>query len=197
MLQKNKYWFTLVELTIAMVILSIIIAGISISLVKVWENFNDNTVKTSIFSDIKDFNYDSYLFKYNSGMILTGGLLLYTDKRGILIGAFKDGYKWYDYQLDFKKDIFSKTYFWYFNIKTNVLTGILNEWVDISTLKFNDGKIFKNLVIKDFEVKTYNGGTIFELNFQVFKRYLDEYTAKLKKDIVITPDEYLKFNFNF
>lgn len=197
MLQKNKFWFTLVELTIATVILGIIIGGISISLVKVWENFSDNILKTTIFSDIKDFNYDSYLFKYNSGIILTWGLLLYTDKRAILIGTFKDGYKGYDYQLDFKKDTFSKTYFWYFNIKTNILTGILNEWVDVSTLKFNDGKIFKNLVIKDFEVKTYNWWSIFELQFQVFKRYLDEYTGKLKKDIVIKPDEYLKFNFNF
>ena len=164
MLQKNKFWFTLVELTIAMIILGVIIGWISVSLVKVWENFSDNTLKTTIFSDIKDFNYDSYLFKYNSGIILTGWLLLYTDRRGILIGTFKDGYKGFDYQLDFKKDIFSQTYFGYFNIKSNILTGILNNTLDITTLKFNDGKILKNLVIKDFEVKTYNWSKIFDLN---------------------------------
>lgn len=196
-MKKNVFAFTLVELTISMVILSIVIIWISLSLVNISDNFVDSNLKTTIFSDIKDFSYDSYLFKYSSWQVLTGGVLLYSSGNAVFLGQFQDKNWGYDYTINTDQTRYNKVYFWYFVLKTATLSGVLNHTLDITTYKFNDGKIYKNLILKDFNVTSYNGGDLFEINLDVFKSYNPIYNGVLKSSQPIVAKDYLKFNFNF
>lgn len=193
---KNK-WFTIVELVISMSILWIIILWISFSLVRISENLSDANLKWNIFSDIKEFLYDSYFFNYNSWKILSWSLLLYNDKTWIIIWNFLDENNWYDYQIISNDLVYNKGYLWYFKVNENILPNILNNSINVLSLSFNDGKIFKNILLKNFEIIPYNSERIFEINIEVFKNPMKNYFWQNKSDLFIPKNDYLKFNFNF
>lgn len=193
----QKTWFTLIELSISVFILTIIIVWISFSITKISDNFSDTTIKTDIFQEIKDFNFDISLFQYNSWVIFTGGLLLYNDKSWILIGSFLDKNNGYDYTFSYNPNLYDKNYFWYFVLSQNVLSWVLNNTTNIKTLTYNNGKIYKKLAIKDLAISKYNTGKIFEIDINIFKRYFSDMTGKNKGEYFLKPEDYLKFNLNF
>ncbi len=193
----NKKWFTLIELTISILILSIIIIWISLSLTRIWYNLNQSTLEADIFMDVKEFNYDSYLFDYSSWKILSWALLLYNSSDWVLVWNFLDRNNWFDYEINTWSLVYNKAYLWYFKIDKDTLSWVLNNTIDLTTKKFNNWKIFRKVIFKDFVIKSLNLGKMFEVDAEVFKKYSDDYTGKNKSDIFIPLDEYLNFNFNF
>lgn len=189
--------FTLVELTISILIMSIVIIWISISLMKISDNFSDSTLKTDIFEQIKEFNYDTYNFNFDSWSIFTGWLLLYNQKNWVLIWSFIDEFWWFDYKLNYEDTVYKKYYFWFFLLNQNTLSWVLNDTINIYDLKFNNWKIYNKLIIKDFFINTYNSWNLKEININLFKKYNENLTWKLKQDIFVKKEDYLKFNFDF
>ncbi len=196
-MNQNKKAFTFVELTISIFILTIIIVWISVSLVNISKNFFDSNLKIDIFSQVKDFTFNTYFLNYNSWIILTWGILLYDDKKWVLIWSFLDEFWWYDYKLNYDQLKYDKNFFWYFYINENTLSWILNENIDINNLKFNDWKIYNKLIIKDIFIKKYDNLDLYDLEINFFKNYIDDFKWKIKKDLFLQKEEYLKFNINF
>lgn len=194
---QNKKGFTLIELTISILILSIIIIWISLSLIRIWNNLSQSTLESDIFMDIKEFNYDSYLFDYNSWKILSWALVLYNDKNWILIWSFLDKNNWFDFEINTDDSVYNPSYLWYFKIDENTLSWVLNDPIDLTTKKFNDWRIFRKVIFKSFSINNINSWKIFEIYLEVFKKYSINYTGKNKNDVFISSDDYLKFNFNF
>lgn len=193
---QNKKGFTLIELTISILILSIIIIWISLSLIRIWNNLAQSSLEADIFTDIKEFNYDSYLFDYNSWKILSWALVLYNDKNWILIWSFLDKNNWFDFEINTDDSVYNPSYLWYFKIDENTLSWVLND-SDLTTKKFNNWKIFRKVIFKDFFIKPLNSWKIFEIEVEIFKKYSDSYNEKNKSEIFIPIEKYLKFNFNF
>lgn len=193
----NKKWFTLIELSVSMLIVSLVIFWVSTSLIKLSNNITDNNLKTEIFTQLKEFNYDSYLFNYNSWKILSGGLLLYWNNWWILIGSFSDENNWYNYKYNTWFTNYSKKYFWYFKVKTNVFSWILNDSINYSTTFFNDWKIFNKVLVKDIKLSSYNTWWVFELNLDIIKKYNSQNDWQKISDIFLSKDEILKINYNF
>ncbi len=196
-MQNKTYAFTLIELTIAIFILSLVIVGISFSLVQISQNFSDTSIETDIFSDIKDFTFNTSIFQYNSWKIYTGGLLLYNDKNGVFIGSFEDNNNGYNYTFHYDEYFYSKSYLWYFYVEEKILSGILNENINVSDVFFNNGKIYNKLFIKDIFVDSYNTGAIFEINLNVLKKNVENIIGKKKDESFIPIDDFIKFNFQF
>lgn len=196
-MQNKTYAFTLIELTIAIFILSLVIVGISFSLVQISQNFSDTSIETDIFSDIKDFTFNTSIFQYNSWKIYTGGLLLYNDKNGAFIGSFEDNNNGYNYTFHYDEYFYSKSYLWYFYVEEKILSGILNENINVSDVFFNNGKIYNKLFIKDIFVDSYNTGAIFEINLNVLKKNVENIIGKKKEESFIPIDDFIKFNFQF
>lgn len=198
-MKQQKKWFTLVELTISIFIMSIIIIGISLSLIKISQNFSDTHFKTDIFQQVNEFHFDTAMFKYNSWIIFTGWILLYDDTKTkwFLIGSFVDKNNGYNYSFEYDQNEYNSYYFWYFLLDENALLEILNGTISIQDRVYNNGKIYKNLIIKDISISTYNSGTIFEIYLEIFKKYQDNFIGKKKTDIFLPDTEYVKFNFNF
>lgn len=193
----QKTWFTLIELSISVFILAIIIVGISFSIMKISQNFSDSAIKTDIFQDIKEFSFDTSLIQYNSWIIYTGWVLFYNEKSWILIGSFLDNHQWYNYTFWYNPELYNKYYLWYFFLNQNTLSGVLNNHTNITDLNYNNGKIYKKLMIKDIAILTYNSGEIFEINLDIFKKYVPNLTGKNKQEYFLKIDDYLKFNLNF
>lgn len=196
-MNQNKKAFTFIELTISIFILTIIIVWISVSLVNISKNFFDSNLKIDIFSQVKDFTFNTYFLNYNSWIILTWGILLYDDKKWVLIWSFLDEFWWYDYKFNYDQLKYDKNLFWYFYINENTLSWILNENIDINNLKFNDWKIYNKLIIKDIFIKKYDNLDLYDLEINFFKNYIDDFKWKIKKDLFLQKEEYLKFNINF
>lgn len=195
---KNKNeWFTLVELTISIFIISVVIIWISLSLTQISKNFFDSEIKTNIFSQVKDFNYDTYFFKYNSWIILTWWILLYDDKKWFLIWSFVDENGGYDYKLKYDNNLYNEYYFWFFLLNDKTLSWILNNPLSIYDFKFNDWKIYNKLIIKDLNINKYNSINLYEINLNIFKNFKKDYSSKTKEEFFIQKDDYLKINFNF
>ncbi|MGE4443606.1 MAG: type II secretion system protein [Candidatus Altimarinota bacterium] len=196
-MRRQKTGFTLIELSISVFILAIIIVGISFSIMKISQNFSDTTIKTDIFQDIKDFSFDTSLIQYNSGIIFTGGILLHNEKNGILIGSFLDNNQGYNYTFSYNPELYNKYYFGYFFLNQNMLSGVLNHHTNIEDLNYNNGKIYKKLIIKDLNILAYNDGDIFEIELNIFKRYMSNFAGKNKQEYFLKTEDYLKFNLNF
>lgn len=189
--------FTLIELSISVLILSIIILGISTSMIQVSKNFHESQIKTDIFLQIKELYYDTSLFSYNSGIVYTGWLLLYNDKKWLLLWSFQDKNDGYNYEFSYNENIYQKSCLWYFLLDEMMLSGVLNDSAFLSWLLFNRGKIYDKLIIKDLWFMLYNTGQIFEMQTEMFKKYDDTFSGMLKGDILIPVDNYIKFNFHY
>lgn len=189
--------FTLIELSISVLILSIIILGISISMIQVSKNFHESQIKTDIFLKINELYYDTSLFSYNSGNVYTGWLLLYNDKKWLLLWGFQDKNDGYNYEFSYDKNTYQKSYLWYFLLDEMMLSGVLNDSTFLSWLLLNRGKIYDKLIIKDLSFILYNTGQLFEMQTEIFKKYDDTFSSTLKDDILIPVDNYIKFNFHY
>lgn len=197
MIKILQKWFTLVELTISVLILSIIIIWISTAFMQISQNFSDSTYKTNIFEQIKEFNFDTNIFKYNTWIVYTWWILLYNNNNWLLIWSFLNENWWYDYIFDYNDDIYNEYLFWYFILNQNTLSWVLNSSLDINTLKYNNWKIYNKLIIKDLDIKQYNTEEIIEMNLEIFKNYNTILNEKNKSEEVIQKEDYIKFNFNF
>lgn len=185
------------ELSISVLILSIIILGISTSMIQVSKNFHESQIKTDIFLQIKELYYDTSLFSYNSGIVYTGWLLLYNDKKWLLLWSFQDKNDGYNYEFSYDEHIYQKSYLGYFLLDEMMLSGILNDSAFLSWLLLNRGKIYDKLIIKDLWFMLYNTGQIFEIQTEIFKKYDDTFSGALKGSILIPGDNYIKFNFHY
>lgn len=189
--------FTLIELSISVLILSIIILGISTSMIQVSKNFHESQIKTDIFLQIKELYYDTSLFSYNSGIVYTGWLLLYNDKKWLLLWSFQDKNDGYNYEFSYDEHIYQKSYLGYFLLDEMMLSGVLNDSAFLSWLLLNRGKIYDKLIIKDLWFILYNTGQLFEIQTEIFKKYDDTFSGDPKGDILIPGDNYIKFNFHY
>lgn len=196
-MKQGHFWFTLIELTISVFILSLIIVGISFSLIKISENFSDSTIKTDIFEQIKEVNMQTYMFQYYSWIIYTGGILLYNDKNALLIGSFLDENNGYNYKFSYNPEIYNPYYFWIFYLNSEMLTSLLSEDKNIEEFLFNNWKIYNKLILKDIDIFSYNDGEIFEVSMSVFKRYKDSLSGVMKSEQFFPVDDYILFNFHF
>ncbi len=196
-MKYKKWWFTLIELTISILIISILILWISFSIVKVSKNLSYTMQEVNIFSQIKDFYIDSNFFLYNQGEILTGWILLHNNKYGILIGSFVDNFWWYNYSFRYNSQQYDKNLFWYFFIPPEMFSQYVwnpNYFYEVS---FNDGKIFDNLFIQQMDLYSYNTGAIIRLELNIFRNYSDYFQWKSRNEILVPKEDILKFNLIF
>ncbi|MBW7954848.1 prepilin-type N-terminal cleavage/methylation domain-containing protein [Candidatus Gracilibacteria bacterium] len=188
--------FTLIELTITIFIISIITIGVSLSINKIGDNMANSTIEQEIFGDIKNFIIDKSLVTYNSGIVFTGGILIYNDKNGYLIGSFLDDNNGINYKFNYNKDLYDRYYFGFLTLDTATLTGILANTGSIINKNFNTGKIYKKLLIKDIDIKSFNTGALFEIDLNIFKKENSNLFKTLKIDNQVLIDDYLKFNLD-
>lgn len=198
-MKKNIYWFTLVEMSISLLIISMIILWISVSLWNIIDSFKQTNMETNIFNDINDFIVDWQLFSYNSWIIIwkSNSLLLFDKKNNwVIIWNFNysDDLWWYKI---WTWKIYSKdNLFWYFYIPKNTLSWVLiNTWT-LFWQVFNNWKVFDNLITKSFNITTLNSWSIFELNLEFFKDINNKFMWEPMTTLV-NKDEYLKLNINF
>lgn len=193
---KNKA-FTLIELVISILIISIIVVGVSTLLIKISKNIQDGNIKNEIYFSLKEFHNDSYLFSYSSWKVLTWALLLYSSSWWYLIWGYEDINWWMNYKLSTDNDRYKKKYFWYFRIQANTLSWIINGNLNYSNTYFNDGVVYSKLLLNDFKVESYNSGTIFNIDLYILKKYQTEFEWMDLKSIFIPKEDILKVNYNF
>lgn len=197
-MKKQKKWFTLIELSISILIISIIISWIYLSMSKILENMQNSTILTSIFEDINEFEIDNIFIDYSSWKTISWSILLFDEwkKSWVLIWWFLDENNWFDYKLNTDLSKYQKNYFWAFYLDWNTLSWILNNPLNFGSLKFNKWKIYKKLLLKDIKINTLNQN-IFEVDLEIFKKELNEIFWQNKQDIFIKKDDFIKLNLNF
>lgn len=197
-MKKQKKWFTLIELSISILIISIIISWIYLSMSKILENMQNSTILTSIFEDINEFEIDNIFIDYSSWKTISWSILLFDEwkKSWVLIWWFLDENNWFNYKLNTDLSKYQKNYFWAFYLDENTLSWILNNPLTFGSLKFNKWKIYKKLLLKDIKINTLNQN-IFEVDLEIFKKELNEIFWQNKQDIFIKKDDFIKLNLNF
>ncbi len=195
-LNKTNKWLTLVELLISISILTMIIVWIWVSMSLISDNLSKWNIDIEIYNDANIFISESYLFRYNSWIILSWALLLYDDKHWIVLWAFDYNKDNYDFKLAATWALYSKQVFWYFNIEENTLSWILNNTISLYDLAYNNWKVFNNLIAKKSDIVRYNTWTLFSFNLDIFRWTYDKYEW-LSKTTFIPKDDYIKLNFNF
>ena len=201
-MNKNIGWFSLIELTISIFVMIIIIIWLSYTIVWISEDFKKNQMQINTYQDVKDFLFDSYSLSYSTGLLLKNTnkydtAVLYNSKWWILLWVFDDNELWYDYKLNNDKTIYKFSNLWYFKFWTWVLNSILTNTWSIYDLKFNDWKIYKNLVINDFIINSYNTWSIYEANLSIIPDLKPNFIWELKQNLQIDFREIIKLNFNF
>ncbi len=201
-MNKNIGWFSLIELTISIFVMIIIIIWLSYTIVWISEDFKKNQMQINTYQDVKDFLFDSYSLSYSTGLLLKttnkyDTAVLYNSKWWILLWVFDDNELWYDYKLNNDKTIYKFSNLWYFKFWTWVLNSILTNTWSIYDLKFNDWKIYKNLIINDFIINSYNTWSIYEANLSIIPDLKPNFIWELKQNLQIDFREIIKLNFNF
>lgn len=201
-MNKNIGWFSLIELTISIFVMIIIIIWLSYTIVWISEDFKKNQMQINTYQDVKDFLFDSYSLSYSTGLLLKNTnkydtAVLYNSKWWILLWVFDDNELWYDYKLNNDKTIYKFSNLWYFKFWTWVLNSILTNTWSIYDLKFNDWKIYKNLIINDFIINSYNTWSIYEANLSIIPDLKPNFIWELKQNLQIDFREIIKLNFNF
>lgn len=201
-MNKNIGWFSLIELTISIFVMIIIIIWLSYTIVWISEDFKKNQMQINTYQDVKDFLFDSYSLSYSTGLLLKNTnkydtAVLYNSKWWILLWVFDDNELWYDYKLNNDKTIYKFSNLWYFKFWTWVLKTILENTWSIYDLKFNDWKIYKNLIINDFIINSYNTWSIYEANLSIIPDLKPNFIWELKQNLQIDFREIIKLNFNF
>lgn len=201
-MNKNIGWFSLIELTISIFVMIIIIIWLSYTIVWISEDFKKNQMQINTYQDVKDFLFDSYSLSYSTGLLLKNTnkydtAVLYNSKWWILLWVFDDNELWYDYKLNNDKTIYKFSNLWYFKFWTWVLKTILDDTWSIYDLKFNDWKIYKNLIINDFIINSYNTWSIYEANLSIIPDLKPNFIWELKQNLQIDFREIIKLNFNF
>lgn len=201
-MNKNIGWFSLIELTISIFVMIIIIIWLSYTIVWISEDFKKNQMQINTYQDVKDFLFDSYSLSYSTGLLLKNTnkydtAVLYNSKWWILLWVFDDNELWYDYKLNNDKTIYKFSNLWYFKFWTWVLKTISENTWSIYDLKFNDWKIYKNLIINDFIINSYNTWSIYEANLSIIPDLKPNFIWELKQNLQIDFREIIKLNFNF
>ncbi len=197
-MKKSNKWFTLTELLVSIMIISIIISWIYLSMSKILANMQNSTILTNIFEDVNAFKIDNIFLSYNSWQTLSWWFLLFDDQKTswVLIWWFLDENNWFNYKLNLDLTKYQKNYFWAFYLDENTLSWILNNPSILENLKFNKWKIYKNMLLKDIKITTLNQN-IFEVNLEILKKELNEVFWQDKNNTFIKKDDFIKINLNF
>lgn len=200
-LKKNifpKLWFTLLELLVSITILSFIVFIISFFLINISKTVETSTWESIIYEDLSNFLIDNYNFHYLSWMIITNSwkfpvLLKYNSWwNWILFWVFSDNPNWYNFSLSNNDSIYNKKYLGYFFLNQSSLNSVLSSPTSIYNLKFNNWKVFKNIILKDFTINYISW--VYDFNLSVIKNFKDDNLWTSLKNII--SDDILKLNIN-
>lgn len=191
-MKRTNKWFTLIELTLSILILSIIVWGISVSLMKVSQNFATMNKKIFIYNDVQDFLLDTAFVDFNSWHILSGGILLYWENGGVIIWDFLDVNNG-GYQLHYNDEKYQKSSLWYFLVGSWVLNNLIWWNLDYNPI-FKRWKIYPKIPLKNTSFS--QSWTLFDINLEIF---LDEslFIWKNKSNTFVPQDDFIKINLKF
>lgn len=194
----NKKWFTLIELVISVSIISILTIWIWWFLVKISDNFYNNSNDLNIYNEIITFQND--ITKLN----LTWWILIKWDENHFDSIIFKNTYNsWWliisifdkntsliDNQITNSKNYNNYHNLWYFFID-DYLYIASNTW-SIYSSSFNRWQIFPKTNIYDFNITEFDN-KIYKLNIKTIKKIQNIWNSKT------TPknEDILDFNLYF
>lgn len=194
----HNLWFTVLELIISIAILSSIVFIISFFLINIWKTIENSTWESIIYEDLSNFLIDNYNFHYSSWMIITNTwkfpvLLKYNNwGNWIIFWIFSDNWNWYNFTLSSNDSLYNRKYLWYFFLNKASLDSIFLSPTLIYNLKFNNWKIFKNIILKDLSINYLNW--IYDFNLNIIKKFIENNLWTSSKNIL--NDDVLKLNIN-
>ena len=202
-MNTKKNAFTLVELIVAILISSIILIGILIFLWDTMENIASSKANTRNLIAFSEFQnkLNSYKNIYSSWYILVDNNS--NSWSDIFIMKNNNNDDWIlisRIDLDTKKiiednKIYKYTPLWIRRISKQEINDInSNTWV-IYDYKFQSDKIFYDLNLKDFQITSFNSGSINEFKLIINPYYLDRFNWTEWKEI--PTKDLLNINIDF
>ena len=201
MKKKYKKAFTLVELIISIFILAIIILPLLILISDTYSEINHSNIRTENISkiyEIRDkisnikWEYLSWSILINNNIWNGSDVLLFRTE------VWDPNKKWYIFaQVDYNtlkidwslniNNIWEK-YFAYRKISETELIELELNPNKVYDYKFNLDKIFKWIIIKNFQIDYFNNKKILELSIDIYKTFnksslIEEYTEVKKQDL--------------
>ncbi len=191
----KKKGFTLVEIVVAVTISTIIMGGVFIFLTKLQKDIVLAKESTRVHLWLTDFMgaMQNFRKQYGTGMVAVGGSGVYnagllTNKEKtswVLIGVVSDESTNNNSKLDpiANKGIYGKKILAYQKLTANQVNSILSDTGTVYDVKFSDEWLFKNIPMKDFSIKSYNSGSLFEYRIDVETPFYEELNGKNIQDI--------------
>ena len=194
--------FTLVELVVSISILMIVVWIVWITLINVSDSIKNTSIDKNIFDDVNDFLANSYNFNYSSWKIITwtwynDALFLYNLWIWwVVVWSFDNkNNSNNNYTISINDWKYNKKYFWYFFINKDKIVSFLNDNSRFFSQKFNDGKIYNNIILKNITFSQWNN-YLFYISMEIFREFLADYSWQLIDKILIPQDNYIKINLN-
>ncbi len=200
----KKKGFTLVEIVGAVTISTIIMGGVFIFLTKLQKDIVLAKESTRVHLGITEFigTMQNFRKQYGTGTVIVDGSGAYnigilTNKEKtswVLIGVVTEADTNNNSKLDpvVNKDIYEKKILAYQKLTANQVNSILSDTGTVYDVKFSNEWLFRNIPMKDFSIKSYNSGSLFEYKLDVQAPFYKELNGKNIQDI--EPDVV---NFSF
>lgn len=205
-LKFNKFWFTFVELVVAMFISSLVLASVFYFLASNVDEITSSNNKTKFFNSLYDFREKMSSFSniYSSWTIIIDNeswtwsdtimLTSYDSSEWVLIWVvpeelLKIETSKSNYELYYKKVL------WFRKLSSLEISSINSWWTLIKDLRFFKENLFDYLVVKDFQADYYNSWSILNLEIVL----IDDYDQRLDWDSFsgIKWQSYYNVNLNF
>ncbi len=168
----------------------------------VMSDFWKSRQKTSFIANFYEFiaKVDEYRAIYDSGSILENTdtndvLFLYNSwSTGVIFGVVDHATATLDNIGDI--DLYGRKHIWYRELTISQVDHVLNtnSWAVFSYDFFRD-KIFSDIYVSDFQLRSYNSAALFNLDVDVIIYYKDDLDGGSIDDLI--PDDLFRTTLTF
>ena len=202
-MKYSKYWFTLVEIVVSISILTMIITIVSLSLSKIYQSIHSSTQTSQVFENIQSVFIEKYKTQEYSSWIVVAyssgfsALILYEPNgKGVLYWVFDYASNMQDYKLSKVNLTYDKRYFWSFDLSAAQVMQILADPNTLPTRKFNNWRIFENMLVNNFTISSLVINNLYVLDLELFRSIPGMIEGKKKTDYSIDAENFIKIRLN-